>query len=41
MQTDAATYRAFLEQQGAMERLTEELARENALKLVVESAVFI
>ena len=40
MQTTAENYREFLEQRGSMEAFQEEMAREKALKLIVENAVF-
>ncbi len=39
MQTDADTYRDFLMQRGTLEAFKEEMAREKALKLIVENAV--
>jgi trigger factor len=41
MQGTPESYRDFLEQRGMLAGLKEELAREKALKLVVESAVLV
>ncbi len=38
-QTTAENYREFLEQRGSLEAFREEMAREKALKLIVENAV--
>ncbi len=39
MQTTAEEYRAFLEQRASLDAFKEEMAREKALKLIVENAV--